>query len=334
VAIVVKIIPYLLAAVVIILVIYGLVQLYYHININTDGKSKTIITASKSIIYNDYPHEDFICSEVNRQIQAVLDSRLKSGINLVKNKMGLLWLKLPWNNDKDSANDKKKRLEDEQELLRGCYNSSIYCFRDEATTGFLALKKDLNELKSENATIIDYSPRPAKIIKDYKVKGDMKYFRFAVDPICLQLGRDVFLVIPYYVLRFRKNGAYVTAYKSSAIRADICEGFYNERIRHVEWYGKNSQRTFFTTEKRTVHDMLQLGIAEYHVQYMLPNLVKNTIIHDVDEYTYMTPTESIDPIYHLVRLLSECDDSTSTKSLQKITSLIPINDNFGERTGC
>ncbi len=330
-AVLVKSIPYLLAAVLIILVIYGSIQLYYHININTDGKRKRIITASKSIIYNDYPHEEFICSEVNRQIQAVLDSRLKSGINMLKDKVGLFWLMLPWNN-KDSNSDKRKKLEDELELLKGCYNSSVFCFRDEATTGFLALKKDLKELKSENITIIDHSPKPIKIIREYKAKGDMKYFKFTVDPICLHLERDVFLIIPYYVLRFRKNGAYITIYDSTAIRADICEGSYNERIRHVELYGKNSQRTYYTTEKRTVRDMLQLGVAEYHIQYVLPYLVRDTIIHDVDEYTYMTPKETLDPIYHLVRLLSDCDDSASTRSLQKITSIIPINDSNGDRT--
>lgn len=329
-AIVVKAIPYLLAAVIVIFVIYGCIRLYQHININTDGRSKVIITASKSIAYNDYPHEEFICTEVNRQVQAVLDSRLKNGMNMLKNKVELFWLKLPWNNN-DRAIEKKKSLEDELELYKGCYNSSIYSFRDEASSEFLALKKDLFDLKSEKTFVIDYSPKPGKLIKEFKPKGDMKYIRFSVEPICVQLKGDFFCIVPYYVLRFKKNGAYVTTYKSSALRADKIDGTYNERIRHVEWYGNNSQRTYYTTEKRTIHDMLLLGIAEYHVQYELPAVIRNIIIKDVDEYNYMAPVETIDPIYHLIRLLSGCDDSESTKRLQEITNMIPINDNNGNR---
>ena len=329
-ALVVNAIPYLMAAVVIILVIYGGVKLYQRININTDGRSEKIITASKSITYSDYPHEDFISTEVNRQVQAVLDSRLKSGMQMLKNRVEFFWIKLPWNN-KDIVIEKKKRLEDEFELYKGCYNSSIYCFRDKATSEFLALKKDLEDLRNEEISIVDHSPKFRRLIKEYKPKGDMKYIRFSVAPICIQFKRDYFCIIPYYVLRFTKRGAYVTTYNSSALRADKTDVSYNERVRHVEWYGRNSQRTFYTTEKRTVRNMLLLGLAEYHVQYELPTSIKEAIISDVDEYNYMTPVESIDPVYHLIKLLSECDSSESTRSLLNITNMIPVNDNTGAR---
>ncbi len=335
-AIVISILPYLLIIAACIFGIWGLVVLFRKINEGTDGTVRRTNTQGGPISDRAYPHDEYIAYEVDRQIKGILTNRLKYGKKALVPRIKLFWYKLPWNKSPEQL-ERRKGLEEEKSILEGRYYASVYKFSAPQSNEFLILKNVLGTLAKANARVYDSSPLPSRVFVPYQPVGDMKYIYFPEDPICMKFNNDLFCIAPYYIVRFKSNGVYVTTYDCGALEGGLQNGGYNESIKHVTYlhtnrdgspdrrYKNNPQRVYYTQSPRTVYDMLFLRIAEYHVKYSIDNTLRDRVTSAVRNYAELLPIKSYDPVHHLVRLLNICDDSSNTKKLVRMLDNGDIN---------
>lgn len=199
------------------------------------------------------------------------------------------------------------------------------------TNQFKVLKEELQKLKAADCTIYDSSPYLEKLIKPYKAKGDMKTFDFKVEPICIHIKKDSFCLIPFYIVRFKKSGKYVTTYNSSVFSADKDPCKYSVRIRHVETDAAKRQRTYYTKEDRYANGTLAFRMAEYLINYDIEPALRDKTINCVSKYANMLAGRSLDSIFYLTQLLEKCDKSQNTRQMAKITAVVPLNNNGPRR---
>lgn len=319
--------------------IWLLVKLFQKINEGTNGQTvRSSNTQQSSIVYPAYPHENYIEYEVDRQIKDMLAGRLKFGRRALWLKFKLIHYKLPWNKSEEQKK-RRKALEDEISVTEGRYYASTYRFAAPATNEFAILKNVLRELSQAEATVYDNSPALRSIFIPFKAIGDMKYLSFSEEPICVKIRNDIFCIAPCYIVRFKSSGAYVTTYNCEALKGGLENGGYNERIRHVTYlhtkmdgtpdrrYKHNPQQVYYTSLPRTVYDMLHFEIAEYHMKYSINGALRDRVNSAIRAYSEILPTKSFDPVYHLVRLMNICDDSSKTKNLASM-----LGGNFGFAT--
>ena len=273
-----------------------------------------------------------ICYEVDRQIKETLARRNNLYAEITSVKMSISKHSRFWIRNDEKHIQAKKELSERLHMLEGMYNAAVYTFRESATDEFVLLKKQFGVLCSSYTRTYDNTPSNRGLMIAYNPKGDMKSIHFSVEPLCLALGRNVFCVIPYYIIHFRSNGDYVATYSSKDIRGGLTNGSYNERIRHVTWthtrvdgrpdmrYKNNPQRVYYTTRTHTVYNMLAIDIANNLLKYEVDDSVKYNLISAIRNYSALVPTKTYDSSYHLLRLLKLCDENNNNLArLERIT---------------
>lgn len=336
--------PYLLLIAGCILGIWFLVKLFQKLYAQGNGTATRVNTATKAnaIVNSNYNTSSDVCYEVDRQIKETLVRRreLQKKISRIKAeivKHSFFWMK---NNEKHVQ--AREELTEELNLLEGRLNAAVYVFREPITKEFTRLKTAFNALFNASAKTYDSTPPNGQLSISYSPKSDMQCIIFSVEPLCISLGDNIFCIAPYYIVHFKKSGAYVSTYSCKAIKGGVANGSYDERVKHVTWtytradgmpdrrYKNNPQRVYYTTTTHTVWNMLALGLLNYQLKYEVTESIKNELIAAIKAYSALLPIKSYDPVYHLVRLLKECDNSNP--NIDKLENIISGgNSNLGRK---
>ncbi len=330
--------PYLLLIAGIILGIWLLVKLFQGLNAQGNGTVKRVNTnvasraSANAIVNNNYNGNADICYEIDRQIKETLVRRreLQKEIFRVKSKIikhSAFWMK---NNEKHIQ--ARTEYTGKLNVLEGRFNAAVYAFREPVTQEFIRLKDSFNTLGRASTKTYDSTPDSERLSIPYNPIGDMLHIKFSTEPLCISLGDNIFCVVPYYIVHFKKSGAYVSTYSCKAVKAGVTNGSYDERVKHVTWmytrvdglpdrrYKNNPKRVYYTTTTHTVWNMLSLGIVNYQLKYEVEESIKNGLIAAIKAYSALLPIKSYDPIHHFVRLLKECDEDNS--NIEKLESII------------
>ncbi len=328
--------PYLLLIAGCGLGIWLLVKLFQRLNAQGNGTStrvnSNVATRANTIVNNNYNSNSDVCHEVDRQIKETLVRRRELNREILRVKAAIAKHSLFWMKNNEKHIQARTEFAEELNLLEGRYNAAVYAFREPVTQEFIKLKSSFLALCKASTRTYDSTPNSGQLSIPYSPKGDMEYVKFSTEPLCISLGDNIFCVVPYYIVHFKKSGAYVSTYSCKAIKGGVANGSYDERVKHVTWtytradglpdrrYKNNPQRVYYTTTTHTVWNMLALGILNYQLKYEVDDSIKNGLIAAIKAYSALLPIKSYDPVHHLIRLLKECD--TDNPNIGRIESII------------
>ena len=328
--------PYLLLIGGCILGIWLLVKLFQRLNAQGNGTATRVNSNANSrtntIVNNNYNSGADVCYEVDRQIKETLVRRRELHKEILRIKASIAKHSFFWMKNSEKHIRAREALTEELHILEGRYNAAVYAFREPVTQEFTKLKSSFNALCNAFTKTYDSTPASGQLSIPYSPKGDMEHITFLTEPLCISLGDNIFCVIPYYIVHFKKSGAYVSTYSCKAIKGGVANGSYDERVKHVTWtytradglpdrrYKNNPQRVYYTTTTHTVWNMLALGILNYQLKYEVEDSVKNGLIAAIKAYSALLPIKSYDPVHHLIRLLKECD--ADNPNIEKIECII------------
>lgn len=296
--------------------------------------------ASTSVVSTYSGNEPNICHEINRQIAEILNHRKELIDRIDKTQKSIWKLNKSIGELGQEKTQRRDALVEQKELLDGRLNAAVYTFRESESKSFTELKSAFSSLKESNARTYDATPSCKALVTAYIPVGDMKYILFTSEPLCLSLGGDLFCISPSYIVRFKKDGTYVTTYTCRALNARIENTTYTEQVTKYRWlyakqdggrdmrYSNNRQISYQTTQTHTVPNMLYLVLAEITIKYDVEYGVRNRVAAAIKVYTAVEPSKTYDAVYHLTRLLSTCDPNNP--NLLKLQRMINGDDNYIE----
>lgn len=336
--------PYLLLIAGCILGIWFLVKFFQKLNAQNNGTATRVNTVTKAnaIVNSNYNTSSDVCYEVDRQIKETLVRRRELQKKISKTKAEIVKHSFFWMKNNEKHVQAREELTEELKLLEGRLNAAVYVFREPITKEFTRLKAAFNALFNTSAKTYDSTPPNGQLSISYSPKSDMQCIIFSVEPLCISLGDNIFCIAPYYIVHFKKSGAYVSTYSCEAITGGVANGSYDERVKHVTWtytradgmpdrrYKNNPQRVYYTTTTHTVWNMLALGLLNYQLKYEVTDSIKIELIAAIKAYSALLPIKSYDPVHHLIRLLKECDNSNP--NIDKLENIISGgNSNLGRK---
>lgn len=277
------------------------------------------------LIYNiNYPVDNVICYEIDRQIKDTLLKRKDIEKNIKKLKRDRLKHNMFWMKNDSLHIAERNRIDEEIKLLESRLNVAKYRFNVSANDSYNMLNNCCYNLFQSNAHAYDATPSSDSLFVSLDPKGDMRFIEIGDNSICISINEDIFCIIPYYIVHFKINGTYVSTYSSSAIKASLIDITYTEKVAHTTWqhvrvdgrpdlrYKDNAPITYYTDNPRTITNVLAIDIIGYRLKYLLDTNESNSFLSAVKSYNDLKPIKTYDPVYHLIRLLKECDETNTT----------------------
>lgn len=236
-----------------------------------------------------------VCYEIDRQIKETLVRRENLQREILRVRRNVEKQNALRTKNKEKHTRVREEYTNELDILEGRYNLAVYAFREPVTQEFTRLQACFHALCTAFAKAYDGTPPSGELLIPYKPIGDMLRIRFSTEPLCILLGEDIFCVVPCYIVRFKKSGAYVSTYFGRAIRG-------------------------WVTSVHTAWNILVLDIVGCQLRYEVEESVKNTLLAAIAAYSVVLPIKPYDPAPPLIRLLKECGGGNS--NIEKLERMI------------